>query len=144
MERSDDAAVMHCHFSGDEIKQGERAWCLEESMMGRTGFIPLPDRRDWLVFSSKENLIAHHIPADHRVCNGGSTNDAYLASDFGSTTTWCDNGACPFRYGMRALRVQQGQLDGIGFVAQDHHDATFFCSKACLDEYFRHPELGGS
>ncbi len=144
MERSDDPVVMRCSFSGDEIKQGERAWCLEESMMGRTGFIPLPDRRDWQVFSSVDNLIAHQVLNDIKACNGGHAYDTYLGAGIDRQNTFCDNGGCLIGYGMPVLRVQEGQLDGIGFVAPGPNDATFFCSKTCLNEFFRHPELGGS
>lgn len=144
MERSDDAVVMHCYFSGDEIKQGEHAWRLEESMMGRTGFIPLPDRRDWEVFSCVDNLIAHHVLNDTKACNGGHAYDTYLGAGTDPRSIFCDNGGCLIGYGMPVLRVQESQLDGIGFVAPDPNDSQFFCSKACLDEYFRHPELGGS
>jgi len=144
MERDNDPVVLLCSHSGDEMHCGDRAWCLEESQIGPSGFIPLPHRRDWLVFSSAENLVAFHIPGDSQVCRSSLVTGQLPFWESRIRRHACDNGGCPLTYGMRALRVQCGQLDGVGFVPPGDQDDLIFCSKACLDEYFGDPERGGN
>jgi len=88
--------------------------------------------------------VDFHIPGDSQVCIRSSITSHSLAWQPGTTRSMCDNGGCRLTYGMRALRVQYGQVDGVGFAPFDDQDDLIFCSKACLDEYFGDPERGGS
>lgn len=135
MRKQSEAQKPRCEHCRDELENGDRTICVEDSVVGRIGFVPLPDREDWKLFCCERHFIEHHMPGE---LNGRAGASLQPPTGISSTRDQviCDNCGGILPYGARALRVQDGNVDGVGFVQlRNRDDWFFFCSKACAD-YF--------
>lgn len=126
---------IRCETCNKELEPGVRALSLEDSAIGRDGFLSLLECHEVPIFCCEEHVLEHQLYEDSRSYQGQriplSTRDCC-----GSSTNLCVHCGVVFSYGMRALRLTESRTDEIGFVPpRGSEDWSIFCSKHCTDEF---------
>ena len=126
---------IRCDICDKELEPGVRALALEDSEIGKEGFMSLLECHEVPFFCSEKHVLEHQIYRDSGSYQGQriplSTRDCY-----GSSTPLCVHCGVELSYGMRALRLTESRIDEIGFVPpRGSGDWNLFCSKHCTDEF---------
>ena len=134
MDREDiELTGTKCEHCGDDLENGARALCLEDSVVGKTGFVSLP-RQDWLLFCCEQHLLEHHIPGEFD--GDFSARIPPLTCEATTNEFTCDDCGSALGYGRRVIRLQDSNIDGVGFVPLTNRDDWFlFCSKKCGNSF---------
>lgn len=124
-------AEVRCETCDEVINLGKRALSLEDSVIGRNGFIPLLDDQNLHLFCREDHLLDFSILEDLRIHQTDRNFDPGKDCE-GEPSERCLSCHARLEYGTRALRWMEGEVDGIGF--NPALEANLFCSKRCLDE----------
>ena len=125
---------IHCETCRKELEPGVRAFALEDSTIGRQGFVSLLECHEVPIFCCEEHVLEHQIYEDSRSYQGQrmqpSSQDCPQSK---SSIDLCVPCGIELSYTMRALRLTESRIDELGF-APPQDAGELFCSKRCCEE----------